>query len=71
MVKQRTGMRIAARRQFGISTGLVDVQPTRIQLRMERQIPTAANPTTKSVADTRKPLYRQVLVPRRADHQLT
>jgi hypothetical protein len=36
--------------------GLMDVQPMSIQLRIERQIPTAAKPTTNSVADTRKPL---------------
>ena len=56
MVKQRTGMRIAARYQRDITIGTKDVQPTRIQLRIERQIQIAAKPTTNSVADTRKPL---------------
>jgi hypothetical protein len=61
VVKQMTGMRIAAVRQWDVAMGLMDVQPMRMQLRTERQIPTAAKPTTNSVAETRKPLRCQFL----------
>jgi hypothetical protein len=62
VVKQITGMRIAAGSQcLLIEIRGIDVQPIKIQVSIERQIPTAAKPTMKSVADTRKPLSGQSL----------